>query len=219
MSDKKTDFVTYDPEVFDAKTMEYARAIILTGEGSTTDERWQTETPYLRDLIGRSITLTPETLVIDYGCGVGRMAKALIEAFGCRVLGIDISAKMRALAVDYVGSDRFSACTPDMLDTMAQHGLAADAAISIWVLQHCLRPREDIARIHGAVKPAGELFIMNNIYRAVPTKERAWVNDGLDMKELLKERFTLRQEGIPADEITPRDLRDIIFWATYDRPA
>lgn len=219
MSDKKSDFVTYDPEVFDAKTMEYARAIILTGEGSTTDERWQTETPYLRDLIGRSITLTQETLVIDYGCGVGRMAKALIEAFGCRVLGVDISAKMRALAVDYVGSDRFSACTPDMLDAMAQHGLAADAAISIWVLQHCLRPHEDIARIHRVVKPAGELFIMNNIYRAVPTKERAWVNDGLNMKELLKERFTLRQEGIPADEITPRDLRDIIFWASYERPA
>ncbi len=219
MSDKNTDFVTYDPEVFDAKTMEYARAIILTGEGSTTDERWQTETPYLRDLIGRSITLTPETLVIDYGCGVGRMAKALIEAFGCRVLGVDISAKMRALAVDYVGSDRFSACTPDVLDVMAQHGLAADAAISIWVLQHCVRPRDDIARIHRAVKPAGELFVMNNIYRAVPTKERAWVNDGLNIKELLKERFALRREGIPADEITPRDLHDIIFWASYERPA
>ncbi len=219
MSDEQPTRVTYHPEVFDAQSMDYARAIILTGEGSTTDERWRTETPVVRDMIGQAIGLTADSLVVDYGCGVGRMAKALIERHGCRVLGVDISPKMRALAVDYVGSPRFATCPPEMLDGLVAHGFTADAAISIWVLQHCYNPRDDIARLHRALKPGGELFILNNIHRAVPTRERAWVNDGLDMRSLLRERFALRREGVPPDEITPRDLRGVIFWASYDKAA
>jgi SAM-dependent methyltransferase len=207
--------LTYHPELFDARTVEQARAIILTGEGSTTDERWKVETPFICTLIAETIALRPDSVVIDYGCGIGRVAKELIARHGCRVIGVDISVAMRAMAVDYVKSDRFVAIAPDMLDGLVANGLAADAAIAVWVLQHCLTPGEDIARIDSALKANGQLFVLNNIYRALPTREKAWVNDGIDIKATLDAHFDVVRTGKPPEEVTPRDLKNIIFWSFY----
>jgi 2-polyprenyl-3-methyl-5-hydroxy-6-metoxy-1,4-benzoquinol methylase len=206
---------TYFPEIFDAQTPEQAREIILTGEGSSTDERWRIETPYVANLIAETIALTTESIVVDYGCGVGRLAKELIARHGCRVVGVDISARMRALAIDYVQSDRFMSCAPEMFDGLLARGFTADAAISVWVLQHCLKPAEDIARIDQALAPHGRLFVLNNIHRAVPTREHAWMSDGIDIRATLGTHFAVMREGKPPEEITPQDLLDIIFWGFY----
>ncbi|HWI29188.1 MAG TPA: class I SAM-dependent methyltransferase, partial [Stellaceae bacterium] len=159
---------TYEPRVFDAANIAQAKRIILTAESSTTEERWTTETPYLAGLIGADLRIGPGSLVLDYGCGIGRLAKELIARHGCRVIGVDISPSMRALAVGYVESDRFFACPPSMLDALAKAGFAADAAFAVWVLQHCERPDEDIQRIRRALRPGGGLFVVNNRQRAVP---------------------------------------------------
>ena len=209
--------LTYHPELFDARTVEEARAIILTGEGSTTDERWKTETPFICDLIAETIALTPGSTVVDYGCGIGRVAKELIARHGCRVIGVDISAVMRAMAADYVQSDRFAAVAPDMFDGLVANGFRADAAIAIWVLQHCLAPGDDMSRINAALKPNARLFVLNNIYRAVPTREQTWSNDGIDIKATLDRNFQALRTGKPPEEVTPRDLNDIIFWSFYAR--
>lgn len=211
--------VTYHPEIFDVRNIDQARQIILTGEGSTTDERWVSETPWIADEISNSMTIGPDTILVDYGCGIGRMAKELIQRYGCRVIGVDISDNMRALAVDYVRSNRFLSCSPEMLDALVERGFVADAAISIWVLQHCLKPNEDIDRIHRALRPGAAVFVLNNLYRAVPTREKAWVNDGLDIKAMLGERFATRREGVPPVEKTAKDLVGIIFWASYEKAA
>ncbi len=207
--------LTYHPELFDTPSVEHARAIILTGEGSTTDERWQKETPWICGLLAEHIPLTPDSVVVDYGCGIGRVSKELIARHGCRVLGVDISAKMRAMAADYVQSDRFVAVAPDMFDGLVANGFMADAAITIWVLQHCLTPGDDMSRINAALKPNATLFVLNNIYRAVPTREQTWSNDGIDIKATLDRNFQLLHTGKPPEEVTPRDLKDIIFWSFY----
>ena len=207
--------VTYHPGIFDVRNIDQAREIILTGEGSTTGERWVTETPWLADEISNSMAITPDSIIIDYGCGIGRMAKELIDRYGCRVVGVDISDNMRALAIDYVRSNRFMSVAPEMLDALVERGFQADAGISIWVLQHCLKPNEDIDRIQRALKTGADFFLLNNIYRAVPTREKAWVNDGLDIKAMVGKRFALQREGIPPLERTPKDLVNIIFWAAY----
>ena len=206
---------TYDASVFDVASLEQAKRIILTAENSTTDERWVTETPWLADEISNSMAITPDSIIVDYGCGIGRMAKELIDRYGCRVVGVDISDNMRALAIDYVRSNRFMSVAPEMLDALVERGFRADAGISIWVLQHCLKPNEDIDRIHRTLKPGADFFLLNNIYRAVPTREKAWVNDGLDIKAMVGERFAIQREGIPPLERTPKDLVDIIFWGAY----
>jgi cyclopropane fatty-acyl-phospholipid synthase-like methyltransferase len=209
--------LTYYPELFDARTTEEAREIILTGEGSTTDERWRNETAFICNLIAETIPLTASSVVVDYGCGIGRLAKELISRHGCRVIGVDISAAMRAMAVDYVKSERFAAIAPDMLDGLIASGFAADAAIAVWVLQHCLTPGDDIARLDSALRAGGRLFVLNNIHRAIPTREKAWVNDGIDIKATLDAHFDVVRAGKPPEEVTPRDLKDIIFWSFYAR--
>jgi SAM-dependent methyltransferase len=212
--------LTYFPGIFNVNDIPQAMSIILTSEDSTTEARWRIETPYVADLIGRSITITSDSMVLDYGCGIGRMAKELIARHGCRVVGVDISESMRALAVIYVQSDRFFTCSPTMLDAMIERGVRFDAAMSIWVLQHCHRPADDAARIRRGLGSNARLFVLNNLSRAVPTVEHGWVNDNIDVKQLLSDEFALEDEGRLAREKTTASLVDASFWATLrQRPA
>jgi cyclopropane fatty-acyl-phospholipid synthase-like methyltransferase len=195
-------FVRYCPEIFNAKDVQHAKRIILTNEGSADSEtRWRTETPYVIELIRRSFALGPDMVVLDYGCGIGRMAKAMIDASGCRVVGLDISESMRRLARDYVGSDRFSVVSPSQYDIMVRDGLRVDAAIAVWVLQHCLKPAEDIARIRRSLVADGGIFVLNMSGRAVPAidggNQFAWVQDDTDVAALLRAEFRVQAEGTP----------------------
>lgn len=213
LAEQKT--VTYNPAVFDVPDMAAAKHIILTPEGSTTELRWKVETPYVADLIGQSIPITPDTVLIDYGCGIGRMAKELIDRHQCSVVGVDISEKMRALASQYVNSERFKACSPEELDAMITEGKRFDAGISIWVLQHCLKPSEDIARIKLSLKKDARIFILNNIWRAVPTVEQFWTVDDIDIKTLLTKQFSLTREGVLPPDKTTESLSRVHFWAAF----
>ena len=186
----------YSPAVFNVVDQGHAKAVILTEEqGVDTDQRWERETPYLAHIMRQHLGIGPDQLVLDYGCGIGRLSRALIEACGCRVIGVDISQRMRALAADYVASDRFFACPPEMLDRLLDGGLRIDRAIAVWVLQHCFRPAEDVARIARALTPAGRLMVVNNRGRVVPTVEAPWVDDGLDLAAMLAQSFQLEQMG------------------------
>jgi len=211
---------TFNPAIFDVASPAAAMRVILTPEGSsTTEQRWAKETPYLADLIARAVKIDSGAVVLDYGCGVGRIARVLIERHGCRVIGVDMASSMRALAASYVRSDLFFACAPAMLDDLCARGLVFDAAISVWVLQHCVRPDLDIARIKRALKPGARLLVVNNVTRAVPTLERTWVNDGIDVRALLGSEFHLREEGI----LAPEAVNDVVsrnsFWASFLRQA
>ena len=92
-----------------------------------------------------------------------------------------------------------------------ERGHRFDAAISIWVLQHCLRPALDVARLRQSLRPDAPIFVLNNIWRAVPTVEHGWANDGIDIKKMLSEHFTPSQEGrLPADKIA-NSMLDLHF--------
>jgi len=123
----------YFPEVYNVADEDSARQIILTndGEGADTTTRWAAETPYLIELFQTMLNLRPDTLLLDYGCGIGRLSKAVIDAFGCSVVGLDASASMRKLALDYVGSDRFTIVSPVQFDTLVAAGLRVHAAIAV----------------------------------------------------------------------------------------
>jgi len=208
----------YNPAIFETANLDAARRIILTPEGATTEQRWATETPYLAGLIADVFPLTEHSLVLDYGCGIGRMAKELISRHGCRVVGVDISTSMRSFAAAYVGSDRFFACSPAMLDVLAERGVAFDLALSIWVLQHCSEPAIDISRIAHAVVPKGGLFVVNQTTRAVPTFD-GWIDDRVDVSALLSRDFAPEA----ADALSAAETSDVIslqcYWAAYRRLA
>lgn len=210
--------LTYNPGIFNVPDEGAARRIILTREGGlSTDERWVRETPYLTELMGSRLALKPTDLVVDFGCGIGRIAKALIERYGCQVLGVDISQDMRALAPGYVRSPSFSVVSPEVFGRMVAQGLRVDAAVSIWVLQHCLRPADDIALIKGSLRPKGQFFLVNNINRAIPTIEKPWASDGVDVRELLGEALAEREVGALDAAAVGAVLSSATFWAVYDQ--
>lgn len=179
---------TYSPAVFNVgDSLEQAKGVILTNEDdSPTDRRWEQETKHIVDMIGHAIPLNHRSTVLDYGCGIGRVAKELIARYGCTVVGVDISDDMRSLAQDYVGESRkFWTYSPENLPVKD-----FDAAVAVWVLQHCVDPAEDIWKIAKAMVPKAPLFLLNEQYRCVPTVEYGWVSDNHNVLDLLRVPFT-----------------------------
>lgn len=209
--------LTYTPEVFDVPDLGAAKQIILTptAEGRDTQARWQIETEYLLNLIGHCCKLRPGSTVLDYGCGIGRLAKPIIERFGARVTGVDISPQMRALAIDYVASDRFTVLRPEGLDCLLREGEQFDAIISVWTLQHAKHPHDDIDRIEQALRRDGRLFVVNEKRRCVPTRELGWIDDGIDIRKELANAFECIVEGRLLPDKVGEGLSESAFWAVY----
>jgi len=105
----------------------------------------------------------------------------------------------------------------DLLEGLVARGMRFDAALSIWVLQHCAMPAEDVARIKSAIKPGGDLFVANGNLRSVPTAEQGWVNDGLDVKAMLAGEFETVRLGGFAREQTTEIIAEGTFWGAYRR--
>lgn len=211
--------LTYNPAVFHVNDIAQAMSIIMTPEGSTTADRWEKETPYMADIIAEQFAITADSLVLDYGCGIGRMSHELIRRHNCFVVGIDISPSMRALSIVYTRSNRFMSCSQEMLEGLVARGMRFDAALAIWVLQHCATPAEDMARIKSALKPGGDLFLANGNLRSVPTAEQGWVNDGVDIKAMVDAAFEPVREGRFVREQTTDIIAEGTFWSAYKRPA
>ena len=215
--------VRYYPEVFDAKSIDAAKNIILTneGEGADTETRWRLETPYMVGLILEHLRITETSVVIDYGCGIGRIAKELIEQTNCLVIGVDISPEMRAMALDYVSSERFIAVSPTQLDSLVNAGLRADSAVAVWVLQHCFSPSDEVMRIKRALPGPGKLLVVNMYVRAVPAVVEAvaddnpqflWANDAVDVAALLRAEFSVVALGEPDRSQVPNVADVGAYW-------
>jgi 2-polyprenyl-3-methyl-5-hydroxy-6-metoxy-1,4-benzoquinol methylase len=194
----------FRPEVFEVQSFDQAKRIIVTPEiGTTTEERWTKETAYLLDDIPKFLSITEESWVLDYGCGIGRISKGLIEKFGCRVVGVDASKSMRLMAPEYVLSERFVVWSPETFDAMVAKGFRANGAICLWVIQHVLRPQEDIARIKSGLAENGRLYSLNQNIRCVPT-DKGWANDGYDVRSGLCQALEeVEFHKLPAEATTP----------------
>lgn len=205
---------TYSPRCFDVRNIAEAKAIILTPDFSTTDERWTKETPYLADLMGEYLGLKPFHRVLDYGCGIGRMSKALIEQFGCSVVGVDLSVSMRALACAYVDSDRFVACAPN--GEMLVAGInKVHHAIAVWSLQHIPAVEASLNAIRRQMMWDGRLLVVNAHHRCLPIEGGRWIDDGMDMREQLSSRFKEIAYG-PLDPLhTSPDTAKHAYFGVY----
>jgi SAM-dependent methyltransferase len=209
--------VSYDPSIFNIETVDEAVQIIVTPEaGLTSKHRWDVETRYLMTLIERWFNPErPESLVLDFGCGIGRLAKPLIQKHGCRVIGVDIAANMRALAASCVDSYLFVAMPPELLHLLIQN--QCDFAIAVWTLQHCFAVTLEVDRIKRMLRDGGKLFVVNNVRRVIPSTA-GWLDDGVDIRAMLKDYFTELEYGqLEGDDIAPGTFKDNTFWALYQK--
>lgn len=191
----------YAPQIFFQDTIEAARGIILTPEaGLSTDERWERETAWTAERV-----LFEPGLIIDYGCGVGRMSKVMVDR-GHPVIGVDASESMRAMAAQEIpDAGVFTALSTRMLRQLVENGMRASGIIAVWVLQHI--PQEEleagvIPLIESALADHGTLWTMERPERFVPATMGdmgfGWFSDGFDVHSLLASRFFLRtSEDVP----------------------
>lgn len=208
--------LTYNPGIFDVRSIEEAKSIILTPEAQPTDERWEKETEYLTGVLGAKFTpLEPSDVVLDYGCGIGRLAKALIQRYGCTVIGVDISYSMRVLSQGYVGSERFISCSPDMFRTMVTAGLRVNGAFAVWVLQHCLHVWDDVATIKASLRDGDRLVVVNDRNRIIPAAEHRWASDGYDLPSLLDAEFHMESIDSIETDLVAANVAANSYIGTY----
>jgi SAM-dependent methyltransferase len=207
--------VSYDPSVFDIETVEEAMRVIVTPEaGMSTKLRWERETLALLDLIEKHSRLSEDSCVLDWGCGIGRLAKPLIAKHRCEIIGVDISPSMRALANCCVGAWSFMAMPPEMLGCLLAE--QCELALAVWTLQHVLDLRSDVANIDHMLRPGGRLFVVNNVRRVVPSAA-GWLDDEIDVRAMLQDIFVEIEYGQLPEEIAPGSFRDNTFWAVYQK--
>jgi SAM-dependent methyltransferase len=206
--------VTYDPTIFDVGSMQQAQWVAVSPDGvHTSEERWEIETEYLMEIIDAYLPPRDAT-ALDFGCGPGRLAKPLIERKNWSVLGVEISPSISVLATEYVKSERFLVCNPQTFDQLLRFEVRADFALALWVLQHCPRVDEDIARIKAALKPGGRLLVLNACRRFVPTQEQGWIDDGIDVWRLLQEHFLMLRNEQPDASVIPPGRA---LWGVFER--
>jgi SAM-dependent methyltransferase len=181
--------VDYNPLIFNVPTVADAKQVILYPlSGMTSEQRWIRETEWMIAYLDR-LDLHSDSWLLDYGCGIGRLSKLAIAQYGCRVVGIDISTSMRSMAIGYVNSDRFIACSHSMCDALAPD---FDAAIAVWTLQHCQRPTDDLDFIWRNLTPSGLVLVLNEPSRFVPClsgRTFDWFDDHQDVWGELERRF------------------------------
>jgi SAM-dependent methyltransferase len=200
--------LSYTRQVFEIRTIDEARRIILTDEDSSTDVRWEHETPYLTSCIADFLAPDESSLLLDYGCGIGRLSKELIVRSNCSVIGVDISLSMRQLAPAYVLDSRFAACGLPFVDALIGSGILVDGAFAVWSLQHSPRVEEDLERIDRILKPGGRFFVCN-LYRACVPTNKGWIDFGFDIQSLLAARFeVIGVEGISEKHTSKKVARD-----------
>jgi len=205
----------YEPRVFNVTDLTDAKKIILTpdpDQNISTDIRWEYETPYFVNLIGSKIAINSNTGILDFGCGVGRISKPLIEQYGCRIIGTDISRSMRALSEVYVDNDNYFSVPPKALKGFRGQ---FDLVIAVWVLQHVFNLNEEINLIKSVLKPGGKLFVINEQQRMVPTN-KGWINDSVDQFVALQSAFkTVEINTMDPAEISP-DTANRTFFGIFE---
>ncbi len=141
-----------DHNLFKERSFRQAcESVVGDCNGVSFEERWLKETPDFAAAILKRVP-QPGARILDYGCGVGRLAKEILQQRDdVHVVGVDASAVQLRHAEEFVENPRFQACFPHELQGQF------DLVYSVYVLQHipAIELREAISRIHYRLKPEG----------------------------------------------------------------
>jgi SAM-dependent methyltransferase len=147
-----------------------SRTNINDSNGLSFQERWEKETPVFAEAILKRLP-AGRTRILDYGCGVGRVAKEILrQRADITVVGTDTSDVHLNHARNYVADSRFSTCRPKELSS------SFDLVYSIYVMQHvrATELQSTVARIHYWLANDGVFIDCSSMQRYALAVESGW---------------------------------------------
>jgi len=178
-------------EIFEVSDFEEAKNCVLTPDPSNPN-KFNEQTEYLINAIDSLNIISDNKVVLDFGVGMGRVSKRLIEKFNCNVIGCDISINMLKLATMYVNNtNKFVTCNKVNIKGLV------DVIISAFVLQHVQDPETEINHLIDILMPNGYFILLDDPQsRFVPTtvdptdKYVNWHDDGYKISEKFDKHLT-----------------------------
>ena len=179
----------YNPNLFTPLDLNHAKDIVITPD-PVDPNKFENFTNEAIKIITNANIINETSCVVDFGCGMGRMSKAIIDTFNCEVIGVDINLSMLKLATMYVeNSNKFVTCNEVDKDN------SIDVCLAMFVIQHVLDPKLEIKKIVDILKPNGYLVLLNepNV-RLVPGGQAEdssiiWFTDGFDIYPEVEKYF------------------------------
>lgn len=186
----------YNPNLFTPIDLEHAKDIVITPD-SNDPHKFENFTNEAIRLIANANIVNETSYVVDFGCGMGRMSKAIIDKFNCEVIGVDINLPMLKLATMYVNNpNKFVTCNKVDKDN------SIDVCLAMFVIQHVLDPKQEIKNIADILKPYGYFVLLNEpTLRLVPggqaeDKSIVWYTDGFDIYSEVEKYFN-KVQSVP----------------------
>ena len=176
-------------------------AVVGDCNGIPMEERWKVETPLFAENIFKLVKDVESPTILDYGCGVGRLAKEVLSN-KCTVWGVDASQEMMTQAEAYVSNSNFHTCPPPNLPDSK-----FDLIYCVYVLQHApaIELREILARIYHYLKDDGYFVFCSSEYRmAIRFDNGGFFDDrflGVNLKEEISRFF---------DEVQPLFSQEVL---------
>ena len=202
--------MNYIKQVFNATNLDMAKDICLSKDVRYPN-KFEEETQFLINFIKEKKIINSKTRVADFGCGVGRISKEIIETFNCNIVGFDISTHMLLLADQYVENpDRFKAQKYTKEFVWGKNKF--DLFLASFVLQHSEHPERDIDFIYNNLNDEGILILVNEPERLWPIDVKdgyaVWYDDKIDITELVSKKF----KNLGYFDYYKRDIKCLSLW-------
>jgi tetratricopeptide (TPR) repeat protein len=161
--------------------------------GFSAEQRMEQETPLFARAIWRNIPRDADA-VLDYGCGIGRIAKALLTLDPMlRIDAVDTSEDERNLAREYVGNPgRFTLGRPEVV--RRQYKLI----YCVYVLQHvpAIDLRDTIRHLSSLLMDDGVLvYCSSDLRMSISSNGTGFIDDrvlGVNVRAELERQFVTR---------------------------
>jgi len=206
----------YNPNFFIPNNLDHAKQLILTGEDTTTSSRWDQETLWISKTIDSFMDINSNSVILDWGCGIGRISKVLTDTYGCKVVGVDLQLKMLEYAKEYVNNDLFTTVQYENIfsDLPENH---FTHAFSVWVFQHSNKIQYEIPLIYKSLKEVSQVFVLELDKKAIPNNSNGFYDDDIPTRKKLEKFFEPEILGKIPLKYTTKKIQDMSWWGILNK--